>query len=53
MITMAEISQRITSKNPKTPSYDKIIKMIVNLDGKKCDKNDDSSPKLSHPHSSL
>ena len=28
-------------------------KIIVNLDSKKGDKNDDSSPKLTHPQNSL
>ena len=50
---MSHMSQHINSTNYKIHSYDQMIKKIVNVGIKKCDKNDDSSPKLTHQHNSF
>ena len=50
---MYKISQHINYSNQKIHYYDQIRKMIVNLGSNKGDKNDDSSPKLTHLHNIL
>ena len=50
---MAQTSQQIDYKNQETYYYDKTSKMIVNLGSKKCDKNNDSSSKITCLNNSL
>ena len=50
---MYQISQHNNYTNKIIHSYTQMIKMIMNLSIKKGDKNDDSSPKLTHIQNTL
>ena len=50
---MAQISEHIKSLNHKIHSYDKMIKIIVNLGSKKCEDNNNYTRQLNQPQNLL
>ena len=50
---ISHINERINSSNQKIHSYDKIIKIIVNLDNKKCENYDIYSCQLTNIQNQL